>query len=182
VDWIYKEKRLITYRSSSPRLSSKPYESIGDFKVRIKDILDDKKEQEIDKLQERYGKKEQTLLRRLDQAKLQLEKEQADTTKSMIDTGIAILGALFGRTTSTKLGRAISTGSRAYKERGDISRATDKIEQIREDLQALSQELEEKIDELALKYDIDNVTIQESAMKPRKSDIEIKQLSIVWVV
>lgn len=182
VDWIYKGKRLTTYQCSSPKLNSKPYESMGDFKVRINDILNEQKEEAIEKLQERYDKKEQTLLRQMQRAQEQLEKEKSDSTKSMIDTGIAVLGALFGRTTSSKLGQAISTGSRAYKERGDIGRAEERIAQIQEEIDKVSQELADQIDELALKYDIDNVTITESAMKPRKSDISVKQLSIVWVV
>lgn len=182
VDWIYQNKRLITYRCRSPRLTSTPYESLGEFKVRIKDILDNQKEEAIETLQTRYDKKEQTLRRRLQRAQEQLKKEEADASKSMIDTGIAVLGALFGRTTSSKLGRALSTGSRAYKERGDIGRAEERIEQVHEEIEELSHELEEQIDALALKYDIENVSISESAMKPRKSDIDVKQLSIVWVV
>ncbi|MCH9740511.1 MAG: DUF87 domain-containing protein [Epsilonproteobacteria bacterium] len=182
VDWVYSNKRLITYRCSSPRLSSNPYEPLGEFRVRIKDILDDKKEIEIEKLQERYEKKEQTLLRRLDRAKAQVEKEEADSTKSMIDTGIAVLGALFGRSSASKLGTALSKGSRAYKERGDISRAMEQVEKIREEIEELGHELEDKLSDLALKYDVENIELSESAMKPRKSDIEVKNLSIVWIV
>jgi len=39
---------------------------------------------------------------------------------------------------------------------------------------------EEKIDELAMKYDIECVNIIQSSIKPKKSDIEINQLSLVW--
>jgi hypothetical protein len=182
IDWVYDTKRLTLYRSTSLRLSSKPYESMGDFKVRIKDILDDKKEIEIEKLQHRYGKKEQTLLSRLRRAEDKVEKEEADSTKSMVDTGIAILGALFGRSSSAKLGRALSKGSRAYKERGDIGRAQEAVATIHEQIEALSYELEDKIADLAMRYDVESVTIGESSLKPRKSDIEVNQLALVWVV
>ncbi len=182
VDWVYRNKRLETFKCTSPRLSSLPYESLGDFKVRIKDQLDDKKEQEIDKLQEHYEKKEKTLLKRLQRAQDKVAKEEADASKSMVDTGIAILGALFGRSSTAKLGRAFSKGSRAYKERGDISRAQEALAEIHEEIELLAEELEDKIDELSLKYDVENVTIQESAMKPRKSDIHVDELSLVWVV
>jgi len=122
------------------------------------------------------------LLKRLQRAQDKVEKEEADASKSMVDTGIAILGALFGRSSTAKLGRAFSKGSRAYKERGDIGRAEEALAEIHEELELLAEELEDKIDELSLKYDIDNVTIQESAMKPRKSDIHIDELALVWVV
>ena len=182
INWLYKTQRLELFRSTSPRLSSLPYESLGDFKIRIQDILDDKKEREIEKLQERYGKKEKMLLSRLQRALEKVKKEEADASSSLLDTGIAVLGALFGRTSSAKLGRALSKGSRAYKERGDISRAEEQVEKIREDLEMLSEEIEEKIDDLVMKYDVESVNIIQSAMKPKKSDIEINQLSLVWVV
>ena len=182
IDWIYRNQRLKLFRCSSPRLSSVPYESQRDFKVRVQNLLDDKKEQEIEKLQERYGKKEKMLLTRLQRALEKVEKEEADATSSLLDTGIAVLGALFGRSSSAKLGQALSKGSRAYKERGDISRAEEQVEKVREDLEILSEEVDEKIEDLTLKYDVESVNIIESAMKPRKSDIEIKRLSLVWVV
>ncbi len=182
IDWLYRNQRLELYKSRSPRLSSEPYESLGDFKVRIKDILDDKKEQEIEKLQERFERKEKILLTRLQRAKEKLQKEEADANSSLLDTGIAVLGALFGRSSSTKITRAISKGSRAYKERGDIGRAEEQIAKIQEDLEILAEELEEKIEDLALKYDIDAIEISSSSMKPKKSDIEVKELKLVWAI
>ena len=100
----------------------------------------------------------------------------------MVDTGIAILGALFGRTSTTKLGRAISKGSRAYKERGDIGRAEEALAEIAEEIELLEEELEEKIEELSEKYNLESVTIKTSSMKPKKSDIYIENISLVWIV
>jgi hypothetical protein len=182
IDWIYKNRRLELFKTTSPRLNSKPNESLGDFKVRLKDILDEEREEDIEKLQERYEKKEKTLMKRLQRAQDKVAKEEADASKSMMDTGIAILGALFGRTSSAKLGRAFSTGSRAYKERGDIGRAEEALAEIHEEIELLAEELEEKIDELAEKFDVDNVEIKDASMKPKKSDIDVEELSIVWVV
>lgn len=181
INWVYKTKRLELFRTSSPRLNSLPNESLSDFKVRLQDILDDKKEEEIEKLQTRYDKKEQTLLKRLARAQEKVEKEEADASKSMIDTGIAVLGALFGRTSSAKLGRAFSQGSKAFKERGDIGRAQDALEKVHEDLELLAEELEEKIDELHEKFDAETITIHDASLKPKKSDIEVKEISLVWM-
>ena len=182
IDWAYRTKRLETFKSTSPRLSSLPYESLGDFKVRLKDMLDEKKEIEIEKLQERFEKKEQMLLKRIQRARIKVEKEEADASKSMVDTGIAILGALFGRTSSAKLGNAFSKGSRAYKERGDISKAVAQLDEHHEEMEILAEDLEVDIDELSDKYNIENITIQASAMKLRKSDIHVDELSLVWMV
>jgi len=180
INWIYKTKRLKLYRTNSPRLTSTQDETRRDFKVRIKDVLDDKKEQEIEKLQERYEKKERMLLKRLQRAQDKVVKEEADASKSMVDTGIAILGALFGRSSTAKIGHAFSKGSRAYKERGDLGRAEEALSALHEELELLAEELEEKIDEISYKYDIDAIEILETFIKPKKSDIDIKEISLIW--
>jgi hypothetical protein len=121
-------------------------------------------------------------MKRLQRAQDKVQKEEADASKSMMDTGIAILGALFGRSSSAKLGRAFNKGSRAFKERGDIGRAEEALAEIHEDLELLAEELEENIDELAEKFDVDNIEIKDASMKPKKSDIDVEELSLVWVV
>ena len=179
---IYRSHALELYRCKSPKLESKVEESRADFIVRVQDLLDDQKEQEIEKLKERYGRKEKRLLERLAKAKERVEKESSDSTSSMIEAGIAVLGALFGHASATKVGRAVSKGSRVLKERGEMSRAQERVEQINEELESLSYELEEKIDALSDRYSIDNCEIDTVKIKPKKRDIDIELMGLVWRV
>ncbi len=179
---LYREEHLELMRCKSPKLESKVDESHSDFTVRLKDILDDKKEIEIEKLQIRYSKKEKTLLGRLSRAKERLDKESSDSTSSMIEAGIAVLGALFGRSSPSKIGRAMSKGSKILKERGDMSRAEERMMLIQEDMETLEYELDNKIDELHEKYDVNNCEIESYKMKPRKTDIAVHSCAIVWKV
>ena len=179
-DTLYRTQHLELMRCKSPKLESKVRESLSDFTVRLKDILDEKKEIEIEKLQTRYGKKEKTLLDRLSRAKERVEKESSDSTSSMIEAGIAVLGALFGKSSPTKIGRAVSKGSKILKERGDMSRAEERMVAIEEDIEALEYELEDKIDEINEKYNVDNCEIESYTMKPRKTDIDIEECALVW--
>jgi len=179
-EMLYREQHIELMRCKSPKLESKVDESLADFTVRLKDILNDNKEIEIDKLQVRYGKKEKTLLTRLSRAKERVEKESSDSTSSMIEAGIAVLGALFGKSSPTKIGRAVSKGSKILKERGDMSRAEERMAGIEEDIEALEYKLEDNIDELNEKYNVDNCEIETYTMKPRKTDIDIENCAIVW--
>ncbi|MGB1311254.1 MAG: hypothetical protein ACPG47_08580, partial [Leucothrix sp.] len=175
-DWLYHEHELELYRCKNPKLESYPYESLGDFKIRVSDALNDKKERSIETLQERYGKKEKVLLDRLMRYQLSVEKEQADSTSSYMNVGITLLGALFGKSRAS-IGRA---GSRVLKERGDISRAKERVQKVEDDLRALEEELEDKITDLADEFAIENVTIEDFQIKPRRSDIQINDIVVVW--
>ena len=179
---LYREQNLELLRCISPKLESKVNETRSDFVVRLQDGLNDKKETEIEKLQVRYGKKEKTLLERLSRAKERVEKEASDSTSSMIEAGISILGALFGRPTPTKIGRAVSKGSKILKERGEMSRAEERMVMIEEEIEALEYELEDKIDALSEKYSADNCEIETFSIKPRKTDIDIEICAVVWRV
>jgi hypothetical protein len=179
-DTLYQQENLELFRCTSPKLESKVGESRSDFLVRLQDILQEKKVHEIEKLQTRYGSKEKTLLERLSRAKERVDKESSDTTGSIIESGIAVLGALFGRTSPTKIGRAVSKGSKILKERGDMSRAEERMMAIQDDIEALEYELEDKIDALNEKFDIENCEIETFKVKPRRTDIDVKICAIVW--
>ena len=181
-EMLYHTQQLELMRCKSPKLESKVGESLSDFTVRLKDILDDKKEMEIEKLQIRYGKKEKTLLERLSRAKERVEKESSDSTSSMIEAGIAVLRALFGKSSPSKIGRAVSKGSKILKERGDMSRAEERMVAIEEDIEALEYELEDKIDEINEKYNVDTCEIESYTMKPRKTDIDVEECALAWRV
>lgn len=175
-DWIYHAHKLELYRSKTLKMESEPYEPLADFKVRLHDALNEKKEHAIEVLQERYAKKEKVLTDRLDRALQRLDKEQSDSTSSFMNVGITVLGALFGKSRAS-IGRA---GSRVLKERGDVSRAEEKVEKIKDDIEELGEELEDKIDDLADSYSIDSIEIEEFAIKLRKTDIVVENIAIVW--
>ena len=177
---LYQEQNIELFRCLSPKLESKVEESSTDFVVLLQDILKDKKEIEIEKLQIRYGKKEKVLTDRLSRAKERVEKESSDSTNSMIETGIAVLGALFGKASPTKIGTALRKGSKVLKERGDMSRAEERMVAIQADIETLEYELEDKIDALNEKFDVENYEIEEFKIKPRKTDIDVELCAVVW--
>jgi hypothetical protein len=180
-NWLYQAHKLELYRTTkTPKMESNPHESRADFKVRLNDVLADKKEIEIEKLQQRYGSKEKVLIDRLSRAEERVTKEQADASSSMITTGIAVLGALFGRSSSANVGRVLSRGSRVLKERGDISRAEERVEKVKDDIELLTDELEDKVDALTDKFDVDTIDIETFAIKLRRTDIEVDEMAILW--
>ena len=181
-EYLYRTRTISLWRCRSPKLISAPTESRADFMVRVDDLLQEKKELEIEKLKERYAKKEKTLLDRLTRANERVAKEEADSTNSLIEAGISVLGALFGKSSVTKIGRAVNKGGKILKERDEMSRAQARVAAIEEDIDLLTEELEEKIDRLDEKYDVENCEIEEIRIKPRKTDIDVEVCALVWRV
>ncbi len=179
---IYQNERLTLYRNRKLKMESNPDESRADFLVRLQDRLDELKEEALDKLKERYETKEARLQERLKRAQEQIEKEKADRTGSIISVGVSILSALFGGRgpSASKIGSAINRGGRVLKEQGDLSRAQERYEEIRRKIEELEEELEEKIDAINERYLLDNYPLEEFSLRPKKSDIHIDTIALVW--
>ena len=72
------------------------------------------------------------------------------------------------------------TGSRPQIAQTDVGRAQARVKKYQDDIEALAFELEQKIDELADKYSIDNVETEEFAIKLRKTDIVVDSIALLW--
>jgi hypothetical protein len=180
ISHIYATQKLELYRCKRLRVESKLGESLDDFTVRVQDILKEKLENDIEKLKDRYESKFERLESQLQRAKAQVEKEKADQTNSLIGAGISLISALFGKTSMSKIGSAVNKSSRALKERSDLSRAEQKLEELKDKEFELQNELEEKIEELTEKYSLENYPIDTLFIKPKKSNIDVDEIAVVW--
>jgi hypothetical protein len=177
---LYATRRMETWRCKALKLDALPDETYASFLARVDDVLESKKDEAVEKLQERYEKKEKRLKERIARAQAKVEKEEHDTTGSLIDTGIAILGALFGRKSTASIGRTISKGSKVLKERDDLSRAKAQLETLLEEMELLEAEFEEKLEEIAERYTRENYPVETALIRPRKSDIDVALCAVVW--
>ncbi|MEA2111119.1 MAG: DUF87 domain-containing protein [Campylobacterota bacterium] len=188
-DYLYINEGLELFTCKSLKSESKVGETLRDFKVRLQDIINEKKELQIQKLEARYKKKIDTLENRLERAMIKLEKEQADvsskTTDTLVAVGMGIFGALFGKKTLSasnisKGARAIKSGGRVLKERGDVKNANRAISKIQDNILAMQDELEDKLDTLEDKFLLENYSIAPVQIKPRKMDIHVKNVVLLW--
>ncbi len=179
-NYIYINEKLTIYRCRKLKIESKIDENYEDFVLRVKNLLRQNKDEEIEKIKERYQKQIERLNKRLKDAHSRLEKEKADKTSSIINAGISLISALFGGKSVSRIGSTVSKGSRVLKEGSDVKRAEEKIEEIKNSIFKIEQELEDKIYKIDEKYNIDNYDIEEIFIKPKKSLINIEEISILW--
>ena len=183
--FFYQTQSLQLYRVRSPKLDSKADETLQAFKIRFQDLLNQKKDAKLSIIEKRYATKEQRIASRIEKAEARLEKEESDvsakTTDTLVSAGLAIFGAFFGgRSSASRIGSTISKGTRISKEKADVQRAENEILKYQEQYQDLQDELLEKIDELDTKFAIDNYTIEPYQIRPKKRDITIKDIALIW--
>ncbi|MEA1919382.1 MAG: DUF87 domain-containing protein, partial [Campylobacterota bacterium] len=182
--YLYQSMNLQMYRVRSPRLESKPKESLQAFSVRFQDLLNQKRDAKLTLLEARYAKKEQRIAARIEKAHARLEKEESDvsakTTDTLVSAGLAIFGTFFGSRSRSKISSTISKGARISKEKADVRRIESDIASFQKQYQELQDELEDKIDLLDSDFDLKNYTIEPFQIRPKKRDITIKDMALIW--
>jgi hypothetical protein len=188
-DFLYHSMRIPLMKVASLKLHSTPGEKEAQFHKRLADLLREKREVEVEKVQERYSKKQQQLETRLEKAYARIDKEKGDVRAKGIDTalsvGMTIFGALFGRkglsiSTANRTVRSARGAGRILKEREDVERAEDAVALVQENIDELALEMQEKISALTDRFDPAKYPPTVVNITPRHSDIYNLQLRLAW--
>jgi hypothetical protein len=185
-DFIYTTKRLELFTIKALKLESKLGESRRDFIVQVQDTLKDKRDELIEKLQTKTKVKYERLEDKLTTLLSRLEKEQADvsakTTDTILSVGLAIFGAFFGRKRESisKGATALRKGQSVFKEKNDVKNVQNKITEMQSDMLYLQEELELQIAKIKEEISLENYEIKTLLIKPRRSDVVIKDFALLW--
>jgi hypothetical protein len=187
VDHLYRTRELTLLRCPALKATSTPDATEGEFRAQLAQTLREKRDQAVDALRAKYASRLATLedrQRRAEQ-KLARERDQAsnETMSSALSVGGSLLGALFGGRRSSAFGKAASAArsvGRIGKERSDVTHAEADVTALREQYASLEADLEREVAELEDGFDPAAIALETVAVKPRKSDIEVSELALVW--
>jgi hypothetical protein len=188
-DALYRSRTFELFKSPSLGLTSRPGESERDFRIRLGDASREAADAEKEKLREKYGKLDARLEEKIRKTmqRLEREKEQAKGEKlqSFLKVGTTLLGAFMGRktlskTNLSKAGTAMRGVGRAFKEGQDVDRVEDDLETLQTQREELHRELEAEIQEAADRLNVTDEGLETVAVKPRKSDIDVRLVALAW--
>jgi len=188
--WLRQNQTITLYRSKKYKLTSAAGESEGDFRVRLQQLANERRDVAVAKLRKRYSTKAATLENRLMRAQQAIEREQQQSSKKKLDTaisfGTAILGAVLGRkkltsASASKMGTAIRSASGARKEAGDVDRAKATAKKVRDDLTTLENDLQQEVDALDDAYDAQKEEHNEEEVKAKATDISVPLIGLLWM-
>jgi hypothetical protein len=189
-DTLYRSQMLELFASDRFKVRSDPGEDEREFRIRLADLGRERRDSEVEKLRERYAKKAATLGDRVRRAraKVEKEKEQASSAKlkTAISIGAALLSVFTGRkgvskTDLNRAGSALKGIGRSTEQSQDVDRAAENVEALVDQIEELNRELEDKILELSDEWDAAADEIETLACRPRRSDIEVRRVALLWV-
>jgi hypothetical protein len=181
---LYQNRPRTLWRCKPLKLQSTPDETKAEFSARAQLARREKRDAAVDKLRERYAKKVQRLDERIRSAKSRVEREQSQVDQQKLQTGISmgatVLGAIFGRRGIGSATSAARGAGRVAREREDVRRAERGVRELEEALQSLEMELETAVGALQTDTDLGMPDIEQVIVRPRKSDLDVSELKLVW--
>ena len=177
-------------KSPSTGEISRPDEAERDFRARLQQGSRETRDQALDSLRKRFAPRQAALddkLRRAQQI-VDRESEQASSQKlqTAISVGATIVSAFLGRKaiSATTIGKATTAArgvGRSMKESEDIERARQTVAAIDDQRKQLDDELREETTKLEAASDAATEKLQQVSIKPKKTDVTVKLVSLVWV-
>ena len=188
--WIVANEPVTLFSSKAMKLTSTSGESERDFRIRLQMAARESRDEQVEKLRAKYATKFNTMQEKIRRAEQAVARESAQAQQAGVDTmismGSAILGAVFGRGkvgvgTIGKVGTAARGVGRAAQQRGDVTRANETVQSLREQYAALEKQVEQEAAEIAQSFDAQLETLDTIVIKPKSSDVRVSLVALLWV-
>ena len=187
---LFQARPLVLYECEALEAFSNAGESLGDFRVRLRDRMREGRDLALEKLRQKWTPRLAALKDRHRRALERAEREQDDYSnkrlESVVSLGASVLGALFGRklASAANVGRAASAArsvGRAAREREDIARAEDGAEAIAAQLAEMEAQFQAEAAAIRSgSASVESLEISERRIPLRKGDLSVDSVLLLW--
>jgi hypothetical protein len=189
-DALYRNRKLKIFKCPALKETSEALETEADFRVRLSHSGREARDAQVEKLRQKYAPKIAVLEERVRKAQIRVEKEKAQASQQTMNTvysfGASILSALFGRklmstTNVTRAATSMRQAGKIARERQDVADASEGVEVLQQQLDDLNAQFESETEKLQATLSPDSLELEEVLIQPRKSDIKVDEVSLVWM-
>jgi len=182
-DYLYHNKSRSILEHEQLDLVQKQGESKSAFLMRVATAAKEERDEEIEALQESYEKKLEKLEDKIKDEERDLMDAESDAQSRKQDELINIAETVFS-VFGKRRRRSFSTVS---TKRRMSRRASDKVEEIKDELQDLEldykdlkSELEEKVKEIIKHWEEQELAVAKREINPRRADVKVDNVLICW--
>jgi hypothetical protein len=184
-DWVYANVQAEV--SYSPLLES--YSNVGesqaDFRARVTQTARELRDQAVEALRTKLSKQAKSIQDDLQSAITKLQSQKAASSSATMTTvaqiGVGLLGAFLGRKSNVLTTTAINKAGTAYKDSQQASVTQAQVENLKDQLKGLDQQLDEESKKIDARYDPGSVTLETTKLQPQKKNISTNAVGILWI-
>jgi hypothetical protein len=186
---VAEHHRLELWTQPELKLTSRPGETEGAFRVRVQDAQREARDAALDALRDRYEPQQRRLVERRRRAEASVERETQQASQQKLQTGLSVFAtianALFGRRafSAGTIGRATTAArgvGRSIKEADDVRRATESVAAVEADEAILEAELRQEKDRMAADYAVAPV-LTPTSHAPKHGGVSVAFVALGWL-
>ncbi|TDT17044.1 uncharacterized protein DUF87 [Ilumatobacter fluminis] len=188
-DHLYRTMEVEIPANTELKLYGRPGEEADAFEARCLTLANDRADEEIAKLRDKYEAKVDKLRDQIEAAEDRVDvlEEQASSKRNseLLSTAGSLLGGLLGGKSRSsmlgKLGTAAGRRGRTNASKERLDAAENKVDRLQEDLVELEADLADDITEIDARWMSTAKEITTLSVGLEKSDISVAQLSLAWL-
>lgn len=188
--WLAQSQKYYLLHSDALDLYSEPGEQEGAFKVRLQQKSNEVRDQNKEKIRNKFAAKMNALEERIRLAQQRSEREaqasRDDQLHSMLSVGATIFGAMvsrkpFGATTINKAATAARKVSKASQKQADANRANDSLQSLQEQFDEMQNQFQSELGILNEELQAHINSIESKAIVPKKTNIAVNNVVLLWI-
>jgi len=183
-NWLFRTQKIQLLRSSHLNTLSKPGETERDFQIRLQQVAREKRDEQVQKLREKYSAIFKRLEEKTRRAEMVLEEQTAQARgqkyQTAISVGETILGAFLGRKSSTRATRTSREITRGMKESRDRENAEANLKALQEERANIETQFNSEVENIEAKFNPLSETFEKILLAPTRSNVSVRIVALVW--
>ncbi|MGD2144625.1 MAG: hypothetical protein PVF54_09140, partial [Anaerolineae bacterium] len=183
-DYLYHNSSVTLLHSPALDTYSRPDESERELRMRLQQVARERRDEEIDKITERYEDKLERLEDRLRRSEADLSEREVDVAarkrETLVSVGESVVGMFLGRRSTRMASTALSKQRQATKAKLRLEEAAEEVEELKKDVEELEEELQEHVAAIRDRWEEALTDLDEHDVRPRRQDVQINLFGLAW--
>lgn len=184
-DWLYYNCRLTIVVHEELGIHQAPQERERDFMIRLQQAARERRDLEIDKLEEQFERQIGRLEDKLRKTERTLAADEADygarKQQEWVGIGESVLGWVLGRRSTRTLSTAASRRRMTAQAGQELAESREEIADLKQEIAELEEALKEQTEEIILKWDNLHNDLSREELSPRRTDVDVKLVALAWL-
>ena len=182
-DYLYQNKAMELHEHPGLKIYQEAHENVEAFRMRLMQAAREERDEEVDKIQDKYDTKFERIGDRIRREEHKLEEKKADLrhrkTAEIVGVAETIFSVFAGR--RRRSFSAVTTKSRMRRKASQSVESIEaELEDLQEDYIEMEHELQDQIKAVQEKWDSVEDGVELRQVTPRRTDVKVNGVSLVW--
>lgn len=184
VEWLYYNSQIQLKGHKNLGVFQKSDESERDFIARVQQAARERRDAEVDALEEKYEKQLDKIEKKMSKLERELEAQESEykgrQSEEMIGVGETVVGFFLGRRRTSPVTTMARRRRMTTKTKMKIEETKKEIAELKNDVTAVEKDMKDAVEEIVKRWDkaVDELSVE--TVKPRKMDVNLRFTALAW--